>query len=151
LKRPEGVAVVQRLLAHADILIEGFRPGVMERLGLGPASCLHENPRLVFGRCSGWGDKGPMSRWASHDINYLALSGALAAMGSDGKPPPPPLNLVGDFGGAAMHLVAGVLAGLVAASASNQGQVVSTSISDGTVALMPFIYGLHRAGRWSLT
>ncbi|MBX7197908.1 MAG: CoA transferase [Rhodospirillaceae bacterium] len=150
LKRPEGLEVVRRLLAGADVAIEGFRPGTMERLGLGPEVVLAANPKLVFGRCSGWGDTGPWAQAAGHDINFLGLSGALAAMGTDG-PPPPPLNLVGDFGGVGMHLAAGVLAALLAARATGKGQVVATSIAQGAVALMPMIYGRYAAGDWTLT
>jgi alpha-methylacyl-CoA racemase len=150
LKQPSGLAVVRRLIADADALIEGFRPGVMERLGLGPDDSLKSNPRLVFGRCSGWGDKGPLAPTAAHDLNYLGLSGCLAAMGIKGAPTPP-LNLIGDFGGAAMTLVVGVLAGLLAAKTTGKGQVTSTNISDATLGLMPMIYGLYAADRWSLT
>jgi alpha-methylacyl-CoA racemase len=149
LKQADGIAVVRRLIAESDAVIEGFRPDVMDRLGLGPETCLADNPRLVFGRSSGWGDKGPMSKSAGHDINYLGLSGCLAAMGLKG-PPPPPLNLVGDFGGAAMHLLVGVVAGLFAAKTTGKGQVVSASISDGTLGLMSMTYGLFEAGEWSL-
>jgi alpha-methylacyl-CoA racemase len=149
LKQAAGLDVVRRLIADADGLIEGFRPGVMERLGLGPDECLKSNPRLVFGRCSGWGDKGPLAPTAAHDLNYLGLSGCLAAMGLKGAPTPP-LNLIGDFGGAAMSLVVGVLAGLLAAKTTGKGQVASTNISDATLGLMPMIYGLYAAGRWSI-
>ena len=149
LKNPDGLAVVRRLAENAEALIEGFRPGTMERLGLGPEACLATNPRLVYGRCSGWGEAGPMAASAGHDINFLAMSGALAAMGVQG-PPAPPLNLVGDFGGAALHLACGVLAGVIAARGTGQGQVVATSIAHGSLALMPMIYGLHAAGQWSL-
>ncbi len=149
LKKPEGTALVRRLIADSDAVIEGFRPDVMGRLGLSPETCLADNPKLVFGRSSGWGDKGPLASIASHDINYLALSGCLATMGLKG-PPSPPLNLVGDFGGAAMHLLAGVIAGLYAAKATGIGQVVSASISDGTLGLMPMTYGLYASGEWSL-
>jgi len=149
LKRPEGVTVARRLIAKADAVIEGFRPNVMERLGLGPDECLHLNPRLVFGRCSSWGARGPLAHTASHEINLLALSGSLAAMSMKG-PPMPPLNLIGDFGGAAMSLACGVLAALLAAKTTGKGQVVSTSIAGGTLGLMPMIYGLHAAGLWSL-
>ncbi len=149
LKRPEGLAMVRRLMAGADAVIEGFRPGTMERLGLGPDVALQDNPRLVFGRCSGWGDTGPWAKAAGHDINFLGLSGALAALGAEG-PPPPPLNLVGDFGGAGMHLAAGVLAALLSARTSGAGQVVTTSIAQGAVALMPMIYGRYAAGDWTL-
>ena len=149
LKQAAGLDVVRRLIADADALIEGFRPGVMERLGLGPDACLKSNPRLVFGRCSGWGEHGPLAPTASHDLNYLGLSGCLAAMGIKGAPTPP-LNLIGDFGGAAMSLVVGVLAGLLAAKTTGKGQVASTNISDATLGLMPMIYGLYAADRWSL-
>jgi alpha-methylacyl-CoA racemase len=149
LKHAAGLEAVRRLVASADALIEGFRPGVMERLGLGPDECLKSNPKLVFGRCSGWGDKGPLAPTASHDLNYLGLSGCLAAMGVKGAPTPP-LNLIGDFGGAAMSLVVGILAGLLAAKTTGKGQVVATSISDATLGLMPMIYGLYAADRWSL-
>ena len=150
LKHPDGLAVVRRLIADADVVIEGFRPGVMERIGLGPDGCLEANPKLIFGRCSGWGPKGPWANAAGHDINFVGLSGALAAMGVAGAPTPP-LNLIGDFGGAAMHLVSGVLAALLSAHATGRGQVVTTSIAQGAVALMPMIYGLHAAGDWTLT
>ncbi|HCX14192.1 MAG TPA: carnitine dehydratase [Rhodospirillaceae bacterium] len=149
LKQEQGVALVRHLISESDAVIEGFRPDVMDRLGLGPEICLAQNPRLVFGRSSGWGDEGPLSSIASHDINYLALSGCLASMGVKG-PPTPPLNLVGDFGGAAMHLLAGVIAGLYAAKTTGVGQVVSASIAHGTLGLMPMIYGLYASGSLSL-
>lgn len=149
LKQTEGIELVRRLIAESDAVIEGFRPDVMDRLGLGPETSLADNPRLVFGRSSGWGDKGPMANMASHDLNYLGLSGCLAAMSISG-PPIPPLNLIGDFGGAAMHLLVGVVAGLYAAKSTGKGQVVSASISDGTLGLMPMAYGLFGAGEWSL-
>ena len=149
LKQAEGLALVRALVAGADAVIEGFRPGVMERIGLSPEACLAANPKLVFGRCSGWGDAGPMAGTAGHDINFVGLSGALAAMGVQGAPAPP-LNLIGDFGGAAMHLACGVLAALLSARTTGEGQVVSTSIAQGAAALMPMIYGLHAAGDWSL-
>jgi len=148
LKHPEGVAVARRLAAAAHILLEGFRPGVMERLGLGPDACLTANPALIYGRMSGWGERGPLAGVAGHDINYVGLSGALAAMGEPGAPPPVPLNLIGDFGGGAMHLAAGVLAALLHARASGTGQVVRTSIAEASLALMPMFYGMHAAGLW---
>jgi alpha-methylacyl-CoA racemase len=150
-KNAEGLAIVKKLIASADVVIEGFRPGVMERIGLAPEVCLALNPKLVFGRCSGWGEDGPMAGMAAHDINYLGMSGALAAIGTEGTPPPPPLNLVGDFGGAAMQLTCGVLAAIVSARATGKGQVVKTSIAHGAVGLMPMTYGLYAAGRWSLS
>ncbi|MBV9757200.1 MAG: CoA transferase [Alphaproteobacteria bacterium] len=150
LKQAEGARLARRLVARSNVLLEGFRPGVMERLGLGPAECLGDNPKLVYGRMSGWGEKGPLAGAAGHDINYIGLSGALAAMGEPGAPPPVPLNLIGDFGGAAMHLAAGVLAALLAVRAGGAGQVVRTSIAEAALALMPMIYGLRAAGEWGL-
>lgn len=150
LKHPDGVAIARRSVAQAHILLEGFRPGVMERLGLGPDACLGENPSLVYGRMSGWGERGPLAGVAGHDINYLGLSGALAAMGEPDAPPPVPLNLIGDFGGGAMHLACGVLAALLAVRAGGTGQVVRTSIAEASLALMPMVYGMRTAGEWSL-
>ena len=149
-KHPDGVAIARRLVAQAHVLLEGFRPGVMERLGFGPEACLEENPALIYGRMSGWGERGPLAGVAGHDINYLGLSGALAAMGEPGEPPPVPLNLIGDFGGAAMHLACGVLAALLAVRAGGTGQVVRTSIAEASLALMPMVYGMRAAGEWSL-
>ena len=150
LKHPQGARLARQLVAHSDVLLEGFRPGVMERLGLGPAECLADNRRLVYGRMSGFGEKGPLAGVAGHDINYIGLSGALAAMGEPGAPPPVPLNLIGDFGGAAMHLACGVLAALLAVRAGGPGQVVRTSIAEASLALMPMVYGLRAAGEWTL-
>jgi alpha-methylacyl-CoA racemase len=150
LKLPAGIAAARRLIASADILIEGFRPGVMERLGLGPDACLAANPRLVFGRISGWGTTGPMAAMAGHDLNYLGLSGALAAMGPEDAPPPPPLNLVGDYGGGAMMLALGVVAAALEARSSGKGQVVETSIAGAALALTPLFYGLLAGGGWSV-
>jgi alpha-methylacyl-CoA racemase len=137
------------LIDHADVLIEGFRPGVMERLGLGADICLARNQRLVYGRISGWGDSGEMAQLAGHDLNFIGMSGALAAMGAPGQPPPVPLNLIGDFGGGAMQLVAGILAALLHVAKTGQGQVVATSIFEGAHALTPFLHGLRAAGAWS--
>jgi alpha-methylacyl-CoA racemase len=140
LKNPEGVATVQRLIDGADVVIEGFRPGVMERLGLGPDACLKRNPRLVFGRMTGWGQDGPLALAAGHDINYISIGGALGAMGYADRPPAPPLNLVGDFGGGAMYLLAGVLAALVERGTSGKGQVIDAAMTDGTASLLsPFL------------
>jgi alpha-methylacyl-CoA racemase len=150
LKHPDGARLARRLVAQSDVLLEGFRPGVMERLGLGPAECLADHPRLIYGRMSGWGEQGPLAGAAGHDINYIGLSGALAAMGEPGAPPPVPLNLIGDFGGAAMHLACGVLAALLAVRAGGSGQVVRTSIAEASLALTPMIYGLRAAGEWTL-
>lgn len=148
LKSPEGLAAARTLIARADVLLEGFRPGVMERLGLGPAPCLAANPRLVYGRMSGWGDAGPMEGDSGHDLNYLGLTGALLAMGDPGTPPPVPLNLVADFGGGAMQLACGVLAALLSARATGRGQVVATSILEGAAALTAMTHGLRAAGQW---
>jgi alpha-methylacyl-CoA racemase len=148
LKTPAGVQAVLRLLERADALIEGFRPGVMERLGLGPDVCLARNPRLVYGRMTGWGQTGPLSHAAGHDWNYIAITGALHAIGRAGEAPVPPLNLVGDFGGGSLYLALGILAGLLEAQKSGQGQVVDAAITDGAASLMTLFYGLHAAGLW---
>jgi alpha-methylacyl-CoA racemase len=149
LKHPDGVATVLRLIEQADALIEGFRPGVMERLGLGPDVCLSRNPRLVYGRMTGWGQTGPLKDAAGHDINYIALSGALHALGRKGEKPVPPLNLLGDFGGGGMLLAFGIVCGLLEARQSGQGQVIDAAMTDGVAALMAIIYQLKAAGRWS--
>lgn len=149
LKKPEAVGTVLRLVAKADMLIEGFRPGVMERLGLGPESCLARNPRLIFGRMTGWGQQGPLAQAAGHDINYIALAGALHAMGSADRPPTPPLNLVGDFGGGAMYLLAGLLAAYIETQRSGRGQVVDAAMTDGTASLLTAFFGLRAMGQWS--
>jgi len=149
LKRREGTEVVLRLIDKADALIEGFRPGVMERLGLGPEVCTTRNPRLVYGRMTGWGQEGPLALAAGHDINYIALSGALHSIGRRGESPVPPLNLIGDFGGGALYLALGVVAGLLEAQKSRKGQVVDAAMVDGAVSLMSAIYGLHASGIWS--
>lgn len=148
LKSPEGVALVKALAAKADILIEGFRPGVMERLGLGPDACLAVNPRLVFGRMTGFGQDGPMKDLAGHDINYIAVAGALHAIGPKGGAPLPPMNLVGDFAGGTMFLAMGVLAALVEARSSGRGQVVDAAMIDGVTSLMTMVHGYRAAGFW---
>ena len=148
LKRPAGVEVAQRLVAQADALIEGFRPGVMERLGLGPDVCLGANPRLVYGRMTGWGQSGPLAPAAGHDINYIALSGALHAIGTP-EQPLPPLNLVGDFGGGAMLLAWGMMAALWEARNSGLGQVVDAAMTDGAALLMAMMYGVKAGGLWT--
>jgi len=148
LKHPDGVATVLKLLATADVLIEGFRPGVMERLGLGPDVCLAANSRLVYGRMTGWGQTGTMANVAGHDINYIALSGALHAIGSAGSKPVPPLNLVGDFGGGGMLLAFGILAALFERASSGRGQVVDAAMTDGSALLMNSIFGLMNDGQW---
>ncbi len=149
LKRPAAIAAVKRLVAGADALIEGFRPGVMERLGLGPDECLAVNPRLVYGRMTGWGQDGPMAHAAGHDINYIALSGVLHAIGRRGGPPVPPLNLVGDFGGGGMYLAFGLLCALLEAARSGRGQVVDAAMVDGSASLATAIFGLRALGAWS--
>ena len=148
LKNPEGVELVLKLIAQADVLTEGFRPGVMERLGLGPEVCLKRNPRLVYGRMTGFGQEGPMAQAAGHDINYIALAGALAHIGREGEKPLPPLNLVGDFGGGGMLLALGVCAALVERARSGKGQVVDAAMVDGAATLMAFIHGFYAAGGW---
>ena len=149
LKSPEGVELALKLIEKSDALIEGFRPGVMERLGLGPDVCLKRNAKLVYGRMTGWGQEGPLAHTAGHDINYIAISGALGAMGRPDSPPAPPLNLVGDFGGGGMLLSFGILAALIEAKSSGKGQVVDAAMSDGAAILMLPIYSLHASGFWS--
>lgn len=149
LKRPEATETVLRLADRADALIEGFRPGVMERLGLGPDTCMARNPRLVYGRMTGWGQEGPLAHAAGHDINYIALSGALYCIGRKGEAPVPPLNLIGDFGGGALYLALGVVAGLLEAQKSGKGQVVDAAMVDGAASLMTAIYGMRGSGIWS--
>lgn len=148
LKSPAAVEACLALMERADGLIEGFRPGVMERLGLGPDIALARNPRLVYGRMTGWGQGGPYAKAAGHDINYIAISGALAAIGAEDKPVPP-LNLVGDFGGGALYLAFGLLAGVIHARATGQGQVIDCAMSDGAASLMAMFYGFKASGMWS--
>ncbi|WP_366932688.1 CaiB/BaiF CoA-transferase family protein [Sphingopyxis sp.] len=143
LKRPEAVEIVAKLVETADGLIEGFRPGVAERLGLGPDILMRRNPALVYGRMTGWGQDGPLSDKAGHDLNYIALNGCLGALGSEGAPPPPPLNLIGDYGGGGMMLAFGFVAALLAARHGGEGRVIDCSMAEGSAALM--------AGMWSLT
>ncbi len=138
-----------KLVEKADALIEGFRPGVTERLGLGPDDCLKRNPRIIYGRMTGWGQEGPLAHAAGHDINYIALSGALHSIGRKGEAPVPPLNLVGDFGGGALYLALGVVAGLLEAQKSGKGQVVDAAMVDGAASLMTAIYGMHGSGFWN--
>ena len=149
LKTEEGVHSVRTLIDAADIVIEGFRPGVMERLGLGPDECLERNPKLIFGRMTGWGQTGPLSQAAGHDINYIALTGALFAMGRANENPVPPLNLVGDYGGGTMFLIMGILAALHECKQSGQGQVIDAAITEGTANLMSLFYTMSNLGAWS--
>ena len=149
LKRPEGAEVVLRLVAGADVLLEGFRPGVAERLGIGPDACLARNSRLVYGRGTGWGQTGPLAERAGHDINYVAVAGALEPIGRAGERPVPPLNLVGDFGGGGMLLTVGVLSALVERAVSGRGQVVDAAMVDGVALLTTVLHELRRLGVWS--
>jgi alpha-methylacyl-CoA racemase len=147
LKTPAAVEACLKLLERADAVFEGFRPGVMERLGLGPEVALKRNPKLVYGRMTGWGQTGPLAQAAGHDINYIALTGALAAIGTTEKPAPP-LNLVGDFGGGALYLAFGLLAGIIHARATGEGQVVDCAMTDGSASLMAMFYGMTASGMW---
>jgi alpha-methylacyl-CoA racemase len=149
LKLPNGASQVRDLAKSADVLIEGFRPGVMERLGLSPAVLLAANPRLVYGRMTGWGQTGPLAQAAGHDINYIGLSGALHAFGRAGSKPTPPLNMVGDFGGGGMMLAFGVLAALLHARQTGEGQVVDCAMTEGSSLLMSMIWGLRAQGKWN--
>ncbi len=149
MKSDEGLATVRTLIEHADIVIEGFRPGVMERLGIGPEVFESANPKLIYGRMTGWGQTGPLSQAAGHDINYIAITGALNAIGRNGSAPVPPLNLVGDYGGGTMFLVMGVLAALHESKASGKGQVVDAAITEGTANLMSMFYTMNNIGAWS--
>src|SRR5690606_9236882 len=148
LKKPGAAAAVLRLVEQADLLVEGFRPGVMERLGLGPEACHKVNPRLVYGRITGWGQDGPLAQAAGHDINYIALSGALFHGGHAACPPAAPPTLVGDLGGGAMMLAVGLLAALLHARETGQGQVIDAAICDGTALLTVLLYGLQQQGMW---
>jgi alpha-methylacyl-CoA racemase len=145
----EGQTTVLALVEKADILIEGFRPGVMEKNGLGPVKCQERNARLIYGRMTGWGQFGPLAHTAGHDINYIAITGALNSIGRRGDPPPPPINFVGDFGGGGMLLLVGLLAALHEVKVSGLGQVIDAAMSDGTSLLTSFIHGLKAQGHWS--
>jgi alpha-methylacyl-CoA racemase len=148
LKDPSGVGLLLRLAESADVLVEGFRPGVAERLGFGPESCAERNPRLVYGRMTGWGQDGPLAPTAGHDIDYIAISGALSLVGRAGEAPVPPVNLLGDFGGGGMLLALGVLAALLERERSGRGQVVDAAMVDGSALLTSFVYGLRASGVW---
>lgn len=149
LKSEAGREAILKLVDRADVIFEGYRPGVAERLGFGPDVCLRRNPRLVYGRMTGWGRDGPLSTAAGHDINYIALSGALHAIGRRGEKPTPPLNLVGDFGGGGMLLAFGIICALLEAQRSGRGQVVDAAMVDGSIALMAMFIGLQRQGTWN--
>lgn len=148
LKSPQGVDALRAMIKEADVLIEGFRPGVMERLGLGPADCQSLNERLVYARMTGWGQSGPLAQRAGHDMNYIAISGALFAIGPADGPPTVPLNLVGDFGGGGMMLAMGVLAGVISARQTGKGQVIDAAMTDGAALLTAMMWGFMGAGQW---
>jgi len=149
LRKEAGVSALLKIVEQADALQEGFRPGVMEKLGLGPDVCLKRNPRLVYGRMTGWGQEGPLAKAAGHDINYISLSGALHTIGRKGEKPVPPLNLVGDFGGGGMMLAFGMACALFEAQKSGKGQVVDTAMIDGSAVLMAMMYGFRASGFWA--
>jgi alpha-methylacyl-CoA racemase len=149
LKNPEGVATVLDIVAGADALLEGFRPGVADRLGIGPDECLARNPRLVYGRMTGWGQDGPYAPTAGHDINYIALAGALEPIGRAGGPPVPPLNLVGDFGGGGLMLAFGLVCGMLEAQRTGEGQVVDAAMVDGSAVLMTMFHSFTAMGIWN--
>ncbi|MCP1572919.1 crotonobetainyl-CoA:carnitine CoA-transferase CaiB-like acyl-CoA transferase [Herbaspirillum rubrisubalbicans] len=148
LKDPQAIELVLELVANADGLIEGFRPGVTERLGLGPDACLTRNPKLAYGRITGWGQEGPLAQFAGHDLNYIAITGVLNAIGRQGQLPSVPLNLIGDYAGGSLYLAMGMLAAIMHARAGGQGQVVDAAIVDGTASLATTFYGMHAAGMW---
>jgi len=149
LKKGEAVHALLKLIEGADVLLEGFRPGVTERLGIGPDECLKRNPKLIYGRMTGWGQEGPLAQAAGHDINYIALSGALHAVGRPGEKPVPPLNLVGDFGGGGMLLAFGIVCALYESGKSGKGQVIDAAMVDGSAMLMAAFYGLRADGKWN--
>ncbi len=148
MKSPDGIEIILKLAKQADIFIEGLRPGVTERLGVGPKDIQKHNPKIIYGRMTGWGQKGPWSQMAGHDINYISMTGALHAIGPANAPPPPPLNMIGDFGGGSMFLMTGLLAALLKAEKTGKGDIVDASIIDGTASLMSFIHGMAGRGQW---
>ncbi len=150
LKSPAGIEALLQLVEQADVLFEGFRPGVTERLGIGPDVCLARNPRLVYGRMTGWGQTGPLAQAAGHDINYISLTGVLSAIGRSGERPVPPLNLVGDFGGGGMFLVVGILAALLETRRSGKGQVIDAAMTDGSALLMSMMHSMQAMGAWKM-
>ena len=149
LKSDEGRELVLEMVASADVIFEGFRPGVAERLGVGPDECMARNPKIVYGRMTGWGQEGPYSHASGHDINYISLAGALEPMGRRGEGPVPPLNLIGDFGGGGMFLAFGIVCALLEAKQSGQGQVVDAAMVDGAATLMGFFHGFRAMGIWN--
>ena len=150
LKKPEAVEALLTLAAGADVLIEGLRPGVTERMGVGPDTCHAVNARLIYGRMTGWGQSGLWSQMAGHDLNYIGMTGMLNAIGKDGQPPTPPLNMVGDFGGGSMFLVTGILAALIERGVTGKGTIVDAAIVDGTHSLMSFVHGMAGLGQWQI-
>lgn len=148
LKNKESVDEILKLIGQVDVVFEGFRPGVMEKLGLGPDVCLKINPKLIYGRMTGWGQEGPMSNMAGHDINYISLTGALNAIGRKDSNPLPPLNLIGDYGGGGMHLAFGIVSGLIHSLRTGEGQIVDSTMVDGALSLMSFFYSLKEMGHW---
>ena len=148
LKNKESVDEILKLIGQVDVVFEGFRPGVMEKLGLGPDVCLKINPKLIYGRMTGWGQEGPMSMMAGHDINYISLTGALNAIGRKDSNPLPPLNLIGDYGGGGMHLAFGIVSGLIHSLRTGEGQIVDSTMVDGALSLMSFFYSLKEMGHW---
>ena len=149
IRKPEGQDIIKKLIESADVLIEGFRPGVMEKNNLGPDELLNINPKLIFGRMTGWGQSGPLANAAGHDINYIALSGVLGAIGKKDTPPPPPLNLIGDFGGGGMLLALGVCAALNTVNKEGKGQVIDAAMTEGSALLMSMMYGMLNSGIWT--
>lgn len=149
LRQPEGAQILLDLVAKSDALIEGLRPGVVERLGIGPDACHAVNPKLVYGRMTGWGQTGPWAKTAGHDLNYISITGALAAMGKKGQPPAPPLNLIGDYGGGTMFLVMGMLAALLQAQRTGQGEVIDAAMIDGVNSMMSMFHSLAGIGQWT--
>ena len=148
LKNKESVDEILKLIGQVDVVFEGFRPGVMEKLGLGPDVCLKINPKLIYGRMTGWGQEGPMSKMAGHDINYISLTGALNAIGRKDSNPLPPLNLIGDYGGGGMQLAFGIVSGLIHSLRTGEGQIVDSTMVDGALSLMSFFYSLKEMGHW---
>ena len=149
IKKPEGVSIVLELCKTASVIIEGLRPGVTERLGLGPKVCHDINPKIIYGRMTGWGQTGPWANMAGHDINYISITGALNAIGVEGQVPSPPLNLIGDYGGGTMFLIMGILASLIKAQKTGVGEIVDAAIIDGTTSMMGIVHSLHSLGQWT--